>query len=218
MTLKDTIVRFLRKNGKVDFLSGLEPCCSILDIGCGNNSPFRTKQVLPYCVYTGLDIESDDQTGSLFADNYIVTTPQDFSLEITRFSKKFDAVISSHNIEHCNDREMTLRALLEAVKIGGKLYFSFPCERSVNFPSRRGTLNYYDDPTHQLSPPDFEKTLQCIEGSGFEIIYSTRNYSPIILWVIGFVCEALSSIRNRNMLGTWEYYGFESIIVAERVR
>lgn len=217
MNIKDATKKFLRKNGKTDFLSKLSVNSSILDVGCGNNSPFLTKQILPNCNYTGIDIGDYNQTKPLLADKYIVTTPQDFSTEIKKLSASFDAVISSHNLEHCDDRKSTLEAMLSALKIGGMLFLSFPCEQSINFPKRGGTLNYYDDSTHKFSPPNFIETINSIKDKGFEIEYAERNYSPVILRLIGFVCEPLSKIRNRNMTGTWEYYGFESIIIAKRL-
>jgi len=217
MNIKDATKKFLQKNRKTDFLSKLSANSSILDVGCGNNSPFHTKQILPNCNYTGIDIGDYNQTKPMLADKYIVTTPQDFSIEIKKLSASFDAVISNHNLEHCEDRKSTLEAMLSVLKIGGRLFLSFPCEQSINFPKREGTLNYYDDSTHKFTPPNFIETLNSIKDNGFEIEYAERNYSPAILYLIGFVCEPLSKIRNRTMTGTWEYYGFESIIIAKRL-
>ena len=218
MNFKDATKKFLRKNGKIDFLSKLNANASILDVGCGNNSPFLTKKILPGCNYFGLDIGDYNQTKPLLADTYIVTTPQNFSYEISKFSESFDAIISSHNLEHCDDRKMTLDAMLNALKNGGKLFLSFPCEQSISFPKRGGTLNYYDDLTHKFSPPSFNEALISIRQKGFEVEYAERNYSPKILWLVGLVLEPLSRLRNKNMPGTWEYYGFESIIIAKKVK
>ena len=77
----------------------------ILDVGCGNNSPFHTKTVLPNCNYYGIDICDHNQTKPLLADLYIITTPDNFSFEISKYSNHFDAVISNHNLEHCDDRK-----------------------------------------------------------------------------------------------------------------
>ncbi len=217
MNIKDLIKKILRKNGKTDFLSKLNSNSSILDIGCGNNSPFNTKKILPNCNYTGIDIGNYNQTKPFLADKYILTTPQNFSNEIKKFHKIFDAVISSHNLEHCIDRKSTLKAMLGALKIGGKLFLSFPCEQSINFPKRGGTLNYYEDLTHKLSPPNFIEIVTSIKKEMFEIEYAEKNYSPTILHLIGLACEPLSKLTNKNMLGTWEYYGFESIIIAKKI-
>lgn len=217
MDFKDRIKKFIRRNGKTDFLSKLNPYSKILDVGCGNNAPYHTKQILPDCDYTGIDIADHNQTKPLLANKYIITTPQDFANKIRELPKNFDAVVSSHNLEHCDDRGSTLAAMLNVIKIGGKLYISFPCEESINFPRRSGVLNYYDDSTHKYLPPKFMETLTTIKEHGFIIEYSERNYSPAILRLIGFLLEPLSKHRNMKMLGAWEYYGFESIIIAKRI-
>lgn len=216
MDIKSTIKKFLRKNGKYDFISKLDSHSSILDVGCGNNSPFYTKKILPNCNYTGIDVGYFNQSKPLLADNYVIATPENFSNLISKFTSSFDAVISSHNLEHCDDRKATLEAMLDVLKVGGKLFLSFPCERSIGFPQRTGSLNYYDDPTHKFSPPNFTETLMTIKSKGFEIEFAVKNYSPVILRLFGMACEPLSRMRNRVMVGTWEYYGFESIIVGQK--
>lgn len=218
MDVTNSIKKFLRKNGKVYFISRLKRNSSILDVGCGNNSPFNTKKILPSCKYTGIDIGDYNQTKPLLADAYILTTAEKFSKELSSFAEEFDAVISSHNLEHCDNRLLTLQAMLKALKVGGHLYLSFPCEQSTRFPKRRGTLNYYDDETHKFSPPNFDEVMTIIRSYGFEIEYAERNYSPMILRLIGFIFEPLSKLKNKTMIGSWEYYGFESIIIARRLK
>jgi SAM-dependent methyltransferase len=218
VNIKYAAKRILRRHGKIDFLSRLNSGSSILDVGCGNNSPFLAKQILPDCNYTGLDVGDYNQTKPLSADTYIITTPEKFAGEIGRFSETFDAVVSNHNLEHCDDRTAALEAMLNALKVGGKLFLSFPCEQSVNFPRRAGTLNYYDDPTHKYSPPDFGEALAAIQRKGFEVEYSEKNYSPGGLRFVGWILEPLSRIRKKCMTGTWAYYGFESIIIARKIK
>jgi SAM-dependent methyltransferase len=218
MNIKDLIIKKIRPNGKIDFLSSLSNDASILDVGCGNNSPYRVKKVVPDCTYTGIDVADYNQTAPHNADRYIITSPEKFSLEIAKFSKEFDALISSHNIEHCDNRDETLAAMLKALKVGGKIFLSFPCEQSVRFPKRGGTLNYYDDKTHKLSPPDFDALLLTLKDFDFEVIYANTRYKPKLLWLIGCILEPLSKFKNKNLLGTWEYYGFESIIIAKKIQ
>jgi len=208
----------LRSKGKTRFLMSLPREASILDVGCGNNSPFIIKKILPTCSYTGIDVGDYNQTQPIIADDYIVTSPMNFAKTIFDLPKKYDAVISSHNLEHCDDRDATLSAMLSALKIGGKIYLSFPCEQSVFFPSRNGTLNYYDDPTHKLIPPAIEDIFRIMKKNRLKINYSIVNYKPKILWFFGFLNEPFSKMLNKNLLGTWEYYGFESIIVATKIQ
>ena len=94
---------------------------------------------------------------------------------------------------------------------------SFPCEESVHFPSRKLTLNYFDDTTHTGNPPVFDDVLNTLERNGFYLLYSTRSYQPLALSVLGFLQEPLSRAINNNMQGTWAYYGFESIIWATKL-
>jgi SAM-dependent methyltransferase len=218
MNIKDLIIKKIRPNGKIDFLSSLPKRASILDVGCGNNSPIRIKKILPHCIYTGIDIGHYNQKNINVADSYIMCSPDKFSFEIYKFNNKFDAVISSHNIEHCNDRDETFKAMLKSLKVGGELFLSLPCEQSTLFPSRGGTLNYYDDPTHKHNPPNFNFLLSTLKKFEFEIVYSNKNYKPTLLWLIGAILEPYSKFMNKNMIGTWEYYGFESIIIAKKTK
>lgn len=203
---------------KHSFLASLVAQCAILDVGCGNNSPLYTKLILPSCLYTGIDIGDYNQIGKDFADSYILTTPENFHTEIAKFYRSFDAVISTHNIEHCNDRDKTLKAMLGAIKVGGQLYMQFPSERSVDFPNRGGTLNYFDDPTHKDAPPNFKAMVDTIAASGFHIVYATPQYRPLLRRIEGFLNERRSRRQNRVIGGTWAYYGFEAIIWAQRWR
>lgn len=212
----DYLKKALRPNGKTDFISKLPSHSSILDVGCGNNSPFRTKRILPSCNYTGIDIGEYNQEKPNLADTYIITQPNKFTEEISQFTDRFDAVISSHNLEHCNDRHGTLAAMLRALKKGGKLYLSFPCEKSIGFPNRSGTLNYYDDNTHKDRPPDFNQTRQAIKNRGFRILYESRNFQPPLLWLLGLLTEPYSAAMRKVTIGTWEFWGFETVLVAQK--
>jgi SAM-dependent methyltransferase len=218
MNIKDLIIKKIRPNGKIDFLSSLPSDALILDVGCGNNSPYRVKKILPQSVYTGIDVGDYNQTKHNNADRYIITSPENFSSEISKFSDEFDAVISSHNIEHCDHRDETLEAMLKALKVGGKLFLSFPCEQSTLFPKRGGTLNYFDDPTHKFNPPKFDSLLSILKKFEFEVVYSNKNYKPTLLWLVGLILEPFSRLKNKNLIGTWEYYGFESIIIAKKTQ
>lgn len=216
MIIRNIFKNILRPNGKINFLSNLEKSVEILDVGCGNNSPYNIKKIVPNCVYTGIDVGDHNQTKPNLADTYIISTPENFAGSIATYYNKFDVVMSSHNLEHCNDRQNSLEAMLNAVKVGGKIFLSFPCEQSVKFPNRQGTLNYYDDPTHQAIPPNFLETINTIRKLGFDIDFSVQNYSPAILKFIGFLLEPVSKLSKRITVGTWEYYGFESIIIASK--
>jgi SAM-dependent methyltransferase len=206
----------MRPHDKFAFLNRLPRNAQILDVGCGNNSPNFVKSILPGCRYTGVDIGDYNQTLPNLADEYLLTTPEKFPELLNGLRSRFDAVISAHNIEHCDNRSDTFTATIDAVKPGGFLYLAFPSSATVTFPSRRGCLNYFDDPTHKGTPPDFDKIVGTIEARDFAIEYSAKNYQPAVDWIRGWLNEPRSRRQNALMAGTWAYYGFESIVWARR--
>lgn len=218
MNLRQFFSIILHPNGKVQFLTRLSDRASILDVGCGNNSPYLVKSIMPRSIYTGIDIGDYNQTRPNVADHYIVTTPEAFADRISEFDACFDAVISSHNLEHCNDRLETFHAMLQATRPGGLMYVSFPSASSITFPRRIGTLNYFDDPTHKDLPPDVDQLLEVAHVHGFETVFVTRRNQPLLSWFLGLLLEPISMLTRKVMRGTWELYGFESVMILRCVR
>jgi SAM-dependent methyltransferase len=215
MIAKRLLARTFRPRGRVSFLSRLGSTPKILDVGCADLSPFIVRQAVPLCQYTGIDV-CDYRDRPDRSDRYIIVEPEAFADGIRALANSFDAVLSAHNLEHCNDRDETLEAMLAALKPGGRIYISFPCEASVHYPRRTGTLNYFDDPEHKSSPPDFAKVLEGLKRRNFEILFAAARYRPLLPWMVGLVFEPLSALRRKTLRGTWELYGFESIIWAQK--
>lgn len=221
MKLKIRAQRVLRPYGKDAFVAQLQPSAKLFDIGCGNNSPQRIKELRPDIHYIGLDVQDYVQSNvSLnFANEYRIVLPENFSSEILREHSKMDAVISSHNLEHCSAQFEVLQAMCRALKPGGKIYLAFPCEESVSFPSRAGTLRFSDDPSHS-APPDWYRVIEFLSHNDMKIIFSKKRYRPTLPLIIGATLEPYSAIFRKVIpLGsTWALWGFESVIWAEKVR
>jgi SAM-dependent methyltransferase len=167
LRIKPRLASIFRRHRKIDFLNRLPPKSEILDVGCGSNSPYLVKSLFPDCTYTGIDVDDYVQTKPNLADHYVLVDRHRFPDSVLAFGKKFDAVISSHNLEHCDSRDETLAAMMTVLKDDGRLYISFPSETSVTFPSREGCLNYYDDPTHKSVPPEFGAIIDLLSRKGF---------------------------------------------------
>ncbi|HUO53720.1 MAG TPA: methyltransferase domain-containing protein [Rhodoblastus sp.] len=203
--------------GKQSFFEQLPRAGTLLDVGCGNNSPSWTKQHLPEWRYVGLDIGDYNQTEPNLADEYILTTPERFCDAIELHENSVDVVVSSHNLEHCFDRSRALLAMARSLRSNGRMYLSFPCHDSVDFPGfRDGCLNYYDDTSHRDEPPDFGSVISALTKEGLRIIYATTRYQPPLDWVYGLKNEAESAKEKQTKPGTWAYWGFETIIWAEK--
>lgn len=217
--LRHSLAKFIKPKGKQAFLSGLTEFSYLLDVGCGNNSVLGVKNILPNCKYVGIDIADYNQsTTALTAmDRYIIADPDFFAESIHEIETLFDAVICSHNLEHVNDPKAVLIAMISKIKPGGQIYLSFPTAESVNFPSRSGTLNYYDDETHNNCPPDLSNVIQILSDAGLIVSFKVARYQPPLLRLIGFLFEPISRLRKKVYMGTWELYGFETIIHAKKM-
>lgn len=211
--------KILRPHSRYPFINSAKRGGKLLDVGCGDNSPNIIKKIRSDIYYIGLDIEllSNGQNYKKCANELIITDPENFHLEIAKHLNEFDAITSVHNLEHCNNFIATTIAMINALKIGGRIYISFPSEDSINFPSRYGTLNFYDDKTHKniIKYLDF---ISLLKKSGLKILYSKKKYQPIIPYVVGFLCEPFCKLLNKQapIGGTWAYYGFETVIIAEK--
>ena len=210
----------LRPKGKESFLCSLPADARVLDVGCGNNSPVRAKACAPDIHYTGLDIGDYNQvTGSISsADEYLIALPEDFAAAIERLEGCFDAVVSSHNLEHCNEPDRVLRAICGALRSGGRLYLTFPSEASTKLPNRpRNTLNFHDDPTH-TRPPKLTDVLAQLQAGGLTVDRLTERHRPLLPLLAGLLLEPVSILTRRAMpFGTtWALYGFETVIWARR--
>lgn len=217
--VKMSFLRLFSSKSKAAFLSNFRgKNVSLFDVGCGTNSPAFIKAILPDCHYSGLDVSVHQQDSDSidFADSFELCSPAEFGSVIERRDSCFDVVVSSHNIEHCNERSRVLLAMLKSLKSGGNLFLSFPSEASVFFPKRDGCLNYYDDVTHTDQPPEFDAICKLILSQGFDISYSSRRYRPLVPACIGIFLEPVSFFKKRTLPGTWALYGFESIIHATK--
>nr|WP_297771106.1 class I SAM-dependent methyltransferase [uncultured Butyrivibrio sp.] len=218
--MKNSIIKLIKlasgdNRCKTMFLYKMPHNPHVLDVGCGNNSPKFIKSRRPDVHYTGIDVCDYNQSGTSIqqADKYIISTPESFSSDIAHMNSQFDIVISAHNIEHCNNPMETIDAMCLALKSGGCLYMAFPSEKSISFPSRQGTLNFYDDPTHRYVP-EFEKIIDALKQNGMSIDFAEKQYKPFGKYVLGSIIEKI--YKKKVTRFTWAYYGFESVIWAHK--
>lgn len=213
---------FLRnRHGKKRFIYGLPPAGKILDVGCGNDSPKKTKEIRQDINYIGLDVGDYNisAVSKEIAAEYVISTPEKFAETIEHFSENtFDGVISTHNLEHCNEPGRVLKAMCSVLRHGGLLFLSFPSEASVHFPSRKGSLNFYDDKTH-INLLVWKDVLASLSAAGMEVVFSAQRYRPMVSFLIGLLFEPLCAWRKSLAPhgGTWALYGFESVVWARKV-
>ena len=210
------ILPFINPKGKTLFILHLPKNAEILDVGCGNHSPENAKHLRPDVFYVGIDVGdyNTDEKSKTLADKYIITSGDNFADTIGNLPYEFDAAISNHNLEHCNHPMETLDAICSRLKKGGRLYLAFPSEESATFPSRKGTLNFYDDSTH-IYLPDFKAVMKrLIRNNGMSVDFVARSYRPFLARMIGMIQKFI--IKDRATHFIWCYYGFETVITAHK--
>jgi SAM-dependent methyltransferase len=191
---------------------------TILDIGSGNRSAIFTKKHIPNCTYYGLDIirdyNYDEKDFGLMQDFYELdltklnfdTIPDDF----------FDAIIIAHVLEHLPNGEDVLMGLTKKLKKGGVFYIEFPGKISLSLPSMKGTLNFYDDPTHVrvYSHTDIAKLLL---DNSFSVIKSGTRRSKLQILAIPFKM-VYYIFKKYPIQGSlfWDLTGFAEFVFAAK--
>jgi 2-polyprenyl-3-methyl-5-hydroxy-6-metoxy-1,4-benzoquinol methylase len=210
------LVHLLKPQGKLSVLYSMADDVKILDVGCGNEQVQKVKRIVPDCYYVGIDVADYYNTNSDLSDEYHLVAANEFSDFIYSMNDKYDLILSSHNLEHCNDRYGTLAAMCSRLSVGGTIFISTPAEITTNFPSRPGTLNYYDDETHVDLPVRHNKIIEILEKNNIEITFSSKSYKPKLGAFLGMILEPFS-IALKSVFGfTWMYWGFEQIIIGKK--
>lgn len=207
--------------GKYYFLNNLKNNDTILDVGCGNVTYKYVEQLNSKLKYTGVDIVSDYfEDSSYYKLNFIhFVKPNDFTSYLVNMPSQYSVVLSIHNIEHCFNPEIIWQTMLEKLELNGVLYLRTPSTISVNFPSRKGTLNFYDDKTH-TKPIQFEQYLENLDKSKYEVVvYKDPYYGSKLSYLIGLVFEPVSVLLKKVLSKvTWHYWGFETLLVIKRIK
>jgi len=206
--------KFIRPKGKIATISKLNKG-SILDVGSGH-TPKKLAKVFKRLNYLGLDIVDHNPALLPSIGSVNIVEASNFLPSLKKFRGEFDLVISSHNLEHVDDRWSVLTETAYCCKPGGALYLSFPSARSVILPrSHSGTVNYFDDPTHADLPPDLAQCLMILNNMGFCQYQIDESYRPLLARIIGSLVVKLnnqSKLKQKLSYFVLAFYGFETVI------
>ncbi|MBO6515660.1 MAG: methyltransferase domain-containing protein [Bacteroidia bacterium] len=191
---------------------------TLLDAGSGNKSATDFKTYFPNGTYHGIDLVKDYN----YVDGDFDRMDAFYEMDLTKLDydaipdNHFDALLMAHIIEHLHNGDEVIKKLTPKLKSGAVIYVEYPGEKSTTLPSRKGTLNFYDDDTHVrvYSVPEISTVL---EESGFEVIAggTRRSWRNILMMPIKFV-------HNRIKYGYimasvfWDWYGFAEFVWARK--
>ncbi|MEK9600618.1 MAG: class I SAM-dependent methyltransferase [Bacteroidota bacterium] len=192
----------------------------ILDIGSGSHSSSITKKWLPNCHYTGVDrdVNYDNTAEDIQAmDDFIQMDLTELNFEKIP-DDSYDVIIMSHVIEHLHNGDQVLPLLFKKLKKGGLFYIEFPCEASASFPSKRETLNFFDDDTH-VRIYSIKEVANIFMQENFVVKAAGKNRSwlNIALMPIKIPLQLLTKGYVRGGV-YWDWYGFADYVLAEKVR
>ncbi len=190
----------------------------VLEIGIGNDSPINLKKVFPYAEYYGVDKDlnynlSEKSLNSIHKF-YQADLEKDSLIEIP--NNFFDYVIIAHVIEHIDNGEEIIKELTKKVKSGGGFYIEYPRKASAKFPSMKGTLNFYDDPTHKRFY-EIDKLKEILAAEGFQIIKSgTKRDVSRIVGIPFMILKSLVTLKYVRGSVFWDLLGFAEFILGEK--
>ncbi len=190
----------------------------LLDIGAGNNSALNTKKWFPNCVYHGVDRDKNynntDADFNLMDEFFqIDLTTLDFDQIPNDF---YDVIMMAHVIEHLPNGDEVIKNLIPKLKKGGVIYIEYPGIKSTTLPSKRGTLNFYDDDTHcriysKIELFNLLMTVNCQPLKGG----TRRDLQTIFLLPIKLIHN---KIKYGYVMGSvfWDLLGFAEFVFAKR--
>lgn len=188
----------------------------ILDVGCGQVSPVLFRRQFRNADYTGLDfVDFPASSPASLAANRLLKVDLEAATEDQLPRGPFDLVMLAHVLEHLRDPLKILRWSVQVVRPRGIVYVAYPAEDSSQFPSRRGTLNFYDDPTHRTVVRTSE-VCGALVGSGCTIVETGRSRTArgILVAPLRVLVAPLTGGVTGPML--WELYGFEAYAIGRK--
>lgn len=193
------------------------PSIKILDVGCGNHSATKTKTYYPGCLYYGLDkskdYNNDEEDFSQMEHFYKVDLATDDQLKILP-NKFFDCIIMSHVVEHLENGDKVVISLLKKLKKGGIVYIEFPSPHSIHLPSMKGTLNFYDDPSH-VRIYSLTELDSLLSNNGCSVIKAKIRIDWKRIAFLPLYLTASFLMKDAAKAGVfWDITGFASYVLA----
>ncbi|HEY4323929.1 MAG TPA: class I SAM-dependent methyltransferase [Mucilaginibacter sp.] len=191
----------------------------VLDIGCGNHSPTRTKNIKPSIYYVGVDIDKCNLNNAdleIADEIHFFDVASFFDDIIKKIDHNFDYIICAHVIEHLPDKDLLFKTIKNKLTKGGKCFITTPNIKSINFPPSGLTLNYYDDKTHVEMPVTFQHVYDLCTKYDLRLTTFRLQNRTILSYLIGLCFEPLRMIFKRNFPFTWCYWGFEDLYIIEK--
>lgn len=189
---------------------------TLLDVGCGNHWPSRTKLLFKNVSYHGVDRDLYNNS----ADD-MSTMDKYFQIDLSREGISvipecsYDVVMLVHVIEHLKQGDKLIQELCSKIKSRGKIYIEYPSVKSLSLPNLSVTLNFSDDESH-IRLYDLKEISNLLLDNDFKIIRAgyRRSWLRIFLTPVMFV---LCVLRGKSVAPSLlDITGFAEYVYAEK--
>jgi SAM-dependent methyltransferase len=130
----------------------------------------------------------------------------------------FDIIYMSHIIEHLHNGDQVIIKLLPKCKPGGLIYIEWPSIRSIDLPSKQGTLNFYDDGSHVRLYPLYE-ILNVLGTNGCTVLEKGVRRRIAHILFMPFLAIRYKILSPKEKIGGgfyWDYYRFADYAIARK--
>jgi SAM-dependent methyltransferase len=191
---------------------------SLLDVVAGSHSASVAKRWFPRCHYAGVARNRSDHNDA--AD--FAAIDEFFELDLTTLAfgaipdGRYDVILLAHVIEHLHNGDAVVKELVPKLRPGGIICVEFPGKRSLHLPHMKGTLNFYDDPTHVRLFTATE-VAELLRGCGLEVTRAGTRRDPV-----GMLMMPVSAYKCWKQVGYvsggvfWDLTGFADYVVAQK--
>lgn len=190
----------------------------VLDIGCGNHSPSHTKFWFPDCLYYGLDKDlnynNDTQDIKLMDTFYQIDLETSNLQEIP--DEHFDLILMTHVIEHLAKGDKVIIELLKKLKPDGYFYIEYPSFKSVKFPSMKGTLNFFDDPTHIRLYSQIELFNLFLQNNCKIVSGGVKRNWLYVMLTPAWAMWSLLKYKHVKASILWDLFGFAEYVLIQK--
>lgn len=183
---------------------------TLLDVGAGNHSASRIKNLFPCCNYYGLDLDKTYNNSE--EDFNCMSGFYETDLTLLNYQQipngYFDGIWMAHVIEHLHNGDKVLPLLCEKLKPGGFFYIEYPGAKSLKLPSMKGSLNFRDDETH-VRVYSVKELQPIFEAAGCKVLSAgtRRNW----YYILALPVRALQSLLKKGYIQgnvLWDLLGF----------
>lgn len=194
----------------------------VLDVGCGNHSPSKTKRALKKCKYYGIDKELyalDDRDLSLMEKFYLLDLQEDNSLSVIP-DNSFDIVFLTHVIEHTTNGPEIIKRVTAKINKGGQIYIEFPSIKSLYSakfcnPKLLSWLPHFSGDSSHIRIYDIKELSNVLLSAGFKILKAGTRRNVYWIVLTPFIIIYTKLIKKMPIEGAlWDILGFTDYVFA----